>query len=267
MGKEENILKALVNQNQPTGEEIHAELLDQEEESYNMEQEKVALETSENPFPSTQDANETQNQNKLEEESLSTKKDKRKSAAICEICNIETSHAVRKSHERGAVHQEMLIQKSLGICKGLEDPFLCRGCKKSYANTKVFHNHLTRICTRQVLEKDIQKKDEEYAINDTENILNETSFNCRECDAVLRSNESFASHMGQHEAMDTSGDNTEWEVFILILFYIIIIDIYINEHVVFTHTQKSSQISSQVMLVIWFEILNEIPDISSTWPQ
>ena len=98
----------------------------------------------------------------------------------------------------------MLIQKCLGISKGLEDPFSCRGCNKSYTCSKVFHNHLSRVCTRQVLEKGVQQEQEDF-VNETEN---GTNFNCRECDAVLTSNEAFAAHMSHHEEdMDTSDDN------------------------------------------------------------
>ena len=101
----------------------------------------------------------------------------------------------------------MLIQKCLGISKGLEDPFSCRGCKKSYTRSKVFHTHLSRVCTRQVLEKDAQhQQEQEDSVNETEN---GTNFHCRECDAVLTSNEAFAAHMSHHEEedMDTSDDN------------------------------------------------------------
>ena len=172
-----------------------------DDKSINIEEEDL-----DNSHPSTKDDSQIFNQSERDEESGPIKKERNKFMVnFCEICSIETKKSSKKSHENGLVHQEMLIQKCLGISKGLEDPFSCRRCKKFYKNAKVFHNHLSRVCTRQVLEKNVQQEEENY-VNGTEN---GAEFNCRECDAILTSNEAFAAHMSHHEEedMDTSDDN------------------------------------------------------------
>lgn len=205
--------KNLQTQNLDTQTQNHtveelSEPTDLEDKSINIEEEDTSLEYSDNSYLSTKDDTQIINQSKQEEESSPIKKERKKYMVnFCEICSIELKISSKKSHEKGLVHQEMLIQNGLGISKGLEDPFSCRWCKKFYTNAKVFHNHLSRVCTRQVLEKDVQQIQENY-VNGTEN---GTKFNCRECDAILTSNEAFAAHMSHHEEedmdMDTSDDN------------------------------------------------------------
>ena len=195
--------KNLQTQNQ-TIEELSAPT-NLEDKSINIEEEDASLEYSDNSYLSTKDDPQIFNRSEREEESAPIKKERKKYMVnFCEICSIEIKMSSKKSHEKGVVHQEMLIQKCLGISKGPEDPFSCRWCKKFYTNAKVFHNHLSRVCTRQELEKEVQQEQENF-VNGTEN---GTKFNCRECDAILTSNEAFAAHMSHHEDdMETSDYN------------------------------------------------------------
>ena len=192
------------------------ELLNQEDKRISFEEEIESKENNENTFPETKDVpKEKLDQSGVVEESGLKKKERKKcKVIICEICSIEINFGLKKYHEKGLVHQEMLIQKCLGISKGLKDPFICRVCNKSLANPKVFHNHLARVCKRKSIDKE-QKEKGENVLEETEIAKqSETSFNCLECEDVLTSNEGFASHMRIHEEeadMDTSEDNISEE--------------------------------------------------------
>ena len=85
----------------------------------------------------------------------------------------------------------MLIQKCLGLTKGFGEPFKCRDCQKAKDTSKAFHNHLNQCKSRKKAPKQTQEA--------AENSESEARFNCLECEAVLTSNEAFASHMSQHE--------------------------------------------------------------------